>query len=104
MKKIMTAVMFLITALAFTACSYTPIENGVIKDKSSYTQVIYHKVGDVPVPQYNTYYDFKVEYTDAETGALKTDTWSVSYSSYNSCEVGNRIDRAEDGSLTCSLR
>lgn len=82
MKKIMTAVMFLITALTFTACSYTPVDNGVVKDKDTYTNVTYIKVGEVPVPQYHTEHRLTVQYEDTE-GATQIERWNVTSSVYS---------------------
>lgn len=98
----MTAAIFLIAALTFTACSYTPVQ-GVIIDKDTYTNITYIKVGEVPFPQYNTEHRLTVQYEDAE-GATQIESWNVTSSVYSACEVGNGIDRTEDGSITCFLR
>lgn len=96
MKKILSSVIGVTTALMLAGCSYNPVENALITGKTNsveFTHTII--IGRIQIPQYQPVYRVEVEYD----GVVKT--WRVGPTVYNSCRVGERVDRDEKGNIHC---
>ena len=90
------AVVLAAGAVMLTGCTYTEVSGGVVTEKLAYDQGLTVPVGNVTVWVPSTAWQLTVEYQGQE------DVWQVTQVEYDSCSVGDRIDRASTGDLTCT--
>ena len=82
--------------LAAAGCSYEPVTGGTVTNKDTYTYTTTVRSGSVPIIQVHEGHTLTVRLPDATS-----EDWSVTDGVYESCSIGQTVDRTDSGQITC---